>query len=101
MHGWTFKLSDGTSVRRVSLILWLCIQQDGFRKMLIPHFLDLSTEYADTYLKFLKADHRLEDDEVEYQLKPANGRATFNRATHGTLFMRQFSLHVYSHLSSF
>ena len=85
-----FKLSDGISVRRVSLILWLCIQRHGFRKMLIPHFLDLSTEDADTYLKFLKADHQLEDDEVEYQLKPANGRAAFNRATHGTLFARNF-----------
>ena len=54
-----FKLSDGISVRRVSLILWLCIQQHGFSKMLIPHFLDLSTEDADTYLKFLKADVNL------------------------------------------
>lgn len=58
MHG-PFKLSDGISVRRVSLILWPCIQRHGFSKMLIPHFLELSTKDADTYLKFLKADVNL------------------------------------------
>ena len=64
-----------------------------FRKMLIPHFLDLSTEDAYTYLRFLKADHQLEDDELEYQLKPADGRAIFNRATH--VLRGIFALRVY------
>ena len=64
MYG-PFKLSDGTSVRRVSPVVWLCVQQDGFSgfqkdvEITIPHFLDLSTEDADAYLKFLKADHQL------------------------------------------
>ena len=80
MHG-RFKLSDGISVRRVSPIVWLCIKQQdfgGFQKDIIsiPHFLHFSTEYAYTYLRFLKTDHQPyisdENDEVEYQLIEAS-----------------------------
>ena len=101
MYG-PFKLSDGTSVRRVSPVVWLCIQQhdfSGFQKdveITIPHFLHLSTDDAYTYLRFLKADHRLdmldENGDVEYQLMPADGRSVFDCATHGTLFTRHFCL---------
>ena len=95
MYG-PFKLSDGISVRRVSPVVWLCVQQDGFSgfqkdvEITIPHFLDFSTEAADACLKFLKADHQLEDDELEYQFKQADGRAAFNHAAHGTLFTKHF-----------
>ena len=62
----------------------------------IPHFLHLSTDDAYTYLRFLKADHRLdmldENGDVEYQLMPADGRSVFDCATHGTLFTRHFCL---------
>ena len=98
-----FKLSDGRSVRRVSPVVWLCIQQDGFSgfqkdlEITIPHFLQLSTEDAYKYLRFLKADHELdvinEDGKIQYQLKPAAGTAVFdhaNDATHGKLLTRHF-----------
>ena len=94
MYG-PFKLSDEIS-RRVSPVVWLCIQNDGFSgfqkdvEITIPHFLDLSTEDANKYFTFLKAEHELEDHENEYQLKPANGKAKFDRAMHGTLLMRHF-----------
>ena len=67
-------VSDGISVRRVSPIVWLCIKQQDFGgfqkdvKISIPHFLHFSTEYAYTYLRFLKADQPYisdENDEVE------------------------------------
>ena len=99
MHG-PFKLADGRSVRRVSPIVWLCIKQQDFGgfqkdvKISIPHFLRFSTEYAYTYLRFLKADHQPyisdENGELEYQLKPADGTPVFDRGTHGTLSTRQF-----------
>ena len=95
MYG-PFKLADRRSVRRVSPIVWLCIQQDGFSgfqkdvEITIPHFLDFSTEDAHRYLRFLKADHQFEDDEIEYQLQLADGRAAFNRAAHGTLLTKHF-----------
>ena len=49
MYG-PFKLSDGVSVRRVSPVVWLCVQQDGFSgfqkdvEITLPHFLHFSTE---------------------------------------------------------
>ena len=95
MYG-PFKLADGTSVRRVSPVVWLCVQQDGFSgfqkdvEITIPHFLDFSTEDAYKYLRFLKANHQLENGEIEYQLKPANGRAVFDLASHGSLMTRHF-----------
>ena len=102
MYG-PFTLADGISVRRVSPVVWLCIQQDdfsGFQKdveITIPHFLDLSTEGAYKYPTFLKADHEFdilnEDGKIEYQLKPAPGTAVFdhaNDATHGRLLTRHF-----------
>ena len=95
MYG-PFKLADGMSVRRVSPVLWLCVQQDGFSgfqkdvEITIPHFLHFSTEDAHMYLRFLKADHQLEDGEIEYQLKLDDGRAIFDHATYGTLFTRHF-----------
>ena len=95
MYG-PFKLEDGISLRRVSPVVWLCVQKDGFSgfqkdvEITIPHFLQYSTEGACKYLRFLKADHQLKDDGCEYQLKPAGGRAVFDRATHGTLFTRHF-----------
>ena len=102
MYG-PFKLSDGTSVRRVSPVVWLCVQQDdfgGFQKdveIAIPHFLDFSTEDAYKYLRFLKADHEpdilKEDGKIEYQLKPAPGTAVFHHnsdGTYGKLFTRHF-----------
>ena len=98
MYG-PFKLSDGRSVRRVSPIVWLCIQQDNFSRfqkdveIIIPHFLDFSTEDASRYLRFLKASHQLEDGETEYQLKAAVGKAVFDHATdvnRGILFTRHF-----------
>ena len=98
-----FRLADGRSVRRVSPVVWLCAQQDGFSgfqkdvEITIPHFLDLSTEDAYKYLRFLKADHEFdvlnEDGKIEYQLKPAHGTAVFdhaNDATHGKLLTRHF-----------
>ena len=93
MYG-PFKLSDGRSVRRVSPVLWLCVQQDGFSgfqkdvKITIPHFLHLSTKDAYAYLRFFKADHELEGGEI--QLQPADGRAVFDHATYGTLLTRHF-----------
>ena len=95
MYG-PFKLSDGRSVRRVSPVVWLCVQQDrfsGFQKdveITIPHFVDFPSEDAYNYLRFLKADHQLEDGENEYQLKSADGKAIFNCAAHGTLLTRHF-----------
>ena len=95
MYG-PFKITDGPSVKRVSPVVWLCIQQDGFSgfqkdvEITIPHFLDLSTEDAYEYLRFLKAEHQLEDGEKEYQFKPTDGKAVFDRAAHGTLLMRHF-----------
>ena len=99
MYG-PFKLSDEKSVKRVSPVVWLCIQQDGFSgfqkdvEITIPHFFDVSTEDADKYLRFLKADHQLhlltEDDKLEYQLKPADAKAVFNHAAYGQLFTRHF-----------
>ena len=93
MYG-PFKLSDGMSVRRVSPVVWLCVQQNGFSgfqkdvEITIPHFLHLSTKDAYTYLRFLKADHQLEDSEI--QLQPADGRALFDHVTCGTLLTRHF-----------
>ena len=98
MYG-PFKLSDGRSVRRVSPVVWLCVQQDsfnGFQKdveITIPHFLDLPTEDAYTYLRFLKADHHCEGEETEYQLKATDGKAIFEHAsdaTYGSLLTRHF-----------
>ena len=95
MYG-PFKLADGMSVRRVSPVVWLCVQHDGFSgfqkdvQITIPHFLHFSTEDAHKYLQFLKADHQLEDGEVEYQLKPAHTRAIFDHAMYGTLLTRHF-----------
>ena len=102
MYG-PFKLSDGISVRRVSPVVWLCIQQDGFSgfqkdvEITIPHFLDFSTEDAYKYLRFLKAEHEpdvpTKDGKIEYQLKPAPGTAVFDHAgdaTHGKLLTRHF-----------
>ena len=99
MYG-PFKLADGTSVRRVSPVVWFCVQQDGFigfqkdMEITIPHFLHLSTENAYRFLRFLKADHELDmlskNGKSEYQLKPAAGKAVFDRATHGKLFTRHF-----------
>ena len=89
MYG-PFKLSVG---RRVSPVVWLCVQRDdfsGFQKdveITIPHFVDFSTKDAYTYLRFVKADHQFED---EYQLKPVDDRVVFNRTTHGTLLTRHF-----------
>ena len=94
MYG-PFKLSDEIS-KRVSPVVWLCVQNDGFKgfqkdvEITIPHFLDLSTEDANEYLRFLKAEHQLEDGEKQYQLELAGGRAVFDRGTHGTLLMRHF-----------
>ena len=93
MYG-PFKLADGISVRRVSPVVWLCVQQDGFSgfqkdvEITIPHFLDLSTKDRYTYLRFYKADHQLEGGEIE--LQPADGRAVFDHATYGTLLTRHF-----------
>ena len=95
MYG-PFRLTDGISLRRVSTVVWLCAQQDGFSgfqkdvEITIPHFVDFSTEDAHKYLTFLKADHQFEDSESEYQLKSADGRAVFNRAAHGTLLTKHF-----------
>ena len=96
MYG-PFKLADEISVRRVSPVVWLCIQQDGFSgfqkdvELTIPHFLDFSTENADQQLRFLKTDHQLKDYETEYQLMPANGTAVLDcAAMHGTLMTRHF-----------
>jgi len=95
MYG-PFKLADGRSLRRVSPVVWLCIQQDGFSgfqkdvEITIPHFLDFSTENAHQHLRFLKTDHQLKDYEIEYQLMPANGRAVLDCAMHGTLMTRHF-----------
>ena len=96
MYG-PFKLSGETS-RRVSPVVWLCVQNDGFREfqkdveITVPHFLHFSTEDAHEYLRFLKAEHQLEDGEKEYQLKPTDGRAVFDRATR---FDETFLLSVY------
>ena len=89
MYG-PFKLADERSVRRVSPVVWLCAQQDGFSgfqkdvEITIPHFVDFSTEDAYRYLRFLKADHEPdvlnEDGKIEYQLKPAAGTAVFDHA---------------------
>ena len=99
MHG-PFKLSDVRSVRRISTVVWLCVQQDGFSgfqkdvEITVPHFLHLCTEDADKYLRFLKADHQLHMSDAsgkeEYNLKPADGKAVFDRATHGTLLTKHF-----------
>ena len=95
MHG-PFKLEHGRSVRRVSPIVWLCVEEDGFSKfqkdveISIPHFLQYSNEDACRDLRFLKADHQLKDDEHEYQLEPADGIAVFDRATHGKLLTKHF-----------
>ena len=95
MYG-PFKLADGMTVRRISPIVWLCVQKydfSGFQKdveITIPHFLDFSTQDAHEYLRFLKAEHQLEDGEKEYQFKSADGRATFNCASHGTLLTKHF-----------
>ena len=99
MYG-PFKIADGPSVKRVSPVVWLCIQQDGFGgfqkdvEITIPHFLQFSTEDAHKYLQFLKADHQLglltEDGKEEYQLKPADGKAVFDHAAYGQLFSRHF-----------
>ena len=99
MYG-PFKISDGISVRRVSPIIWLCVQKDGFGgfqknvEITIPHFLHLSPEDTRRYLRFLKADHEHdisnEDGRSEYQLKPADGKAIFERAAHGTIFTKHF-----------
>ena len=93
MYG-PFKLSDGVSVRRVSPVVWLCVQQDGFSgfqkdvEITLPHLLHFSAEEAFTNLRFLKADHQLdminEDGEMKYLLKPADGRTLFEHVTHGT-----------------
>ena len=62
MYG-PFRLADGRSVKRVSPVVWLCVQQDGFSgfqkdvEIMIPHFCHFSAEDAYTHLKFLKADH--------------------------------------------
>ena len=65
--------------------------------IIIPHFLDFSTEDAYRYLQFLKADHELdvlnEDGKIQYQLKPAASTAVFDNdcdATHGKLLTRHF-----------
>ena len=102
MYG-PFKITDGAGVKRVSPVVWLCIQQDGFSgfqkdlEITIPHFLRLSTEDAHKYLQFLKADHQLDllndDGKIQYELKPAVGTAVFdhdNYATHGKLLTRHF-----------
>ena len=97
MYG-PFRLADGKSVRRVSPVVWLCVADSfsEFQKdveITIPHFLQLSKEDANKYLRFLKADHQLDDGEIEYQLKPAAGTAEFNHAsdaTHGKLLTRHF-----------
>ena len=99
MYG-PFNLSDGRSVRRVSPVVWLCVQQDSFSglqkdvEITIPHFLDLPTKKASTYLRFLKANHEFDMlNEIEFQLKPAAGTAVFDHdsdATHGKLFTRHF-----------
>ena len=95
MHG-PLKLSDEISVRRVSPVVWLCVKKHGFSgfqkdvEITIPHFLDFSTEDACKHLRFLKANHQLKDDEHEYQLKPADSKAVFDRPTHGTLMTRHF-----------
>ena len=102
MYG-PFKIADGMNVKRVSPVVWLRIQQDGFSgfqkdvEITIPHFLDLSTEDAYKYLRFLKADHKFdvlnEDGKIRYQLKPAPGKAVFHHAsdaTHGKLLTRHF-----------
>ena len=109
MYG-PFKLDDGVSVRRVSPVVWLCVQQDGFNGFLkdveitIPHFLHLSSEVASTYLRFLKADHRRvmlnEEGKIQLLLKPTDGKAEFSKAEfskadfdctlHGTLMTKHF-----------
>ena len=94
-----FKLADGRSVKRVSPVVWLCVQQDGFSglqkdaEITIPHFLHLSAKDASTYLRFLKADHEIMLNEDQYQLKPAAGTAVFDHpsdSTHGKLSTRHF-----------
>ena len=95
MYG-PFTLADGTSVRRVSPVVWLCVQQDGFSEfqkdveLTIPHFLDFSSQDAYRYLRFLKASHQLEDGDTEYQLKAAYGKVVFDFASYGTLLTRHF-----------
>ena len=101
MYG-PFKLNDGVSVRRVSPVVWLCVQQDGFSgfqkdvEITIPHCLHLSTEDASTYLRFLKADHQRdmlnEEGNIEYLLKPTDGRAEFDCTAHGTLMTKHFCI---------
>jgi len=101
MYG-PFKIADERSVKRVSPVVWLCIQQEGFSgfqkdvQLTIPHFLDISTEDASRYLRFLKSDHQLDrldkDGEVEYQLRQADGRAMFDHSTKCTLVTRHFCL---------
>lgn len=99
MYG-PFKIADRVSVKRVSPVIWLCIQQEGFIgfqkdvEITIPHFLHMSTEDASKCLRFLKSDHQLdrlnEDGEVEYQLRQADGEASFGHATKCTLLTRHF-----------
>ena len=95
MYG-PFKLTDGRSIRRISPVVWLCVQQDGFSgfqkdvEITIPYFLDVSTQDAYRYLKFLKASHQLEDGETEYQLKTAYGKVVFDYASYGTLLTGHF-----------
>ena len=95
MYG-PFKLLDETSVRRVSPVVWLCVQRNGFSgfqkdvEITVPHFLHLSSEDAYAHLKFLKADHHLEDDKIQYELKSVEGRAVFDCAKHGKLLTRHF-----------
>ena len=95
MYG-PFKLTDGRSIRRISPVVWLCVQQDGFSgfqkdvEITIPYFLDVSTQDAYRYLKFLKASHQLEDGETEYQLKTAYGKVVFDYASYVTLLTGHF-----------
>ena len=95
MYG-PFKITDRAGLKRVSPVVWLCIQQDGFSgfqkdlEITIPHFLQLSTEDAHKYLQFLKADHQLEDGEKKYQFKSTDARAVYDHVAHGTLLMRHF-----------
>ena len=89
-----FTLSDGISVKIVSPIVWLCVLKKGFSKfqkdveITIPHFLDFSTEDACTHLRFLKANHQLEDG--EYKLQSADGKAKFDHAMYGKLITKHF-----------
>ena len=99
MYG-PFKLYDGVSVRRVSPVVWLCVQQDGFSGFLkdveitIPHFLHLSSEDASTYLRFLKADHQRdtlnEEGKIQLLFKPTDGKAEFGCIAYGTLKTKHF-----------